>query len=121
MSRFRDYVYGAGLFLCFAFGLFVVLSPKPSSNLPETPPVGDIEAEYDNNCPGELIFESESGQCLRMWQIPHRMEWWLSHQEENIEIQQIFAFDHREPSAPASIRYYVLYRKEVPLGDSSAK
>ena len=73
------------------------------------PPVKEVLAELDAGCPGELIFENKEGQCLRMWQMPHRMELWLENQK-NIHIEDIYYFDHRTKNEPASIRYYVRYQ-----------
>ena len=79
------------------------------------PPVAEVLAELDAGCPGTLVFESADGQCLRMWQMPHRMEMWLEGQK-GIRIEDMYYFDHRTSSEPASIRYYVRYQvlKEKP-------
>ena len=79
------------------------------------PPVAEVLAELDAGCPGTLVFESADGQCLRMWQMPHRMEMWLEGQK-GIRIEDMYYFDHRTAGEPASIRYYVRYQvlKEKP-------
>jgi hypothetical protein len=65
--------------------------------------------ELDKGAPGVLIYQSDKGQYLRMWQMPHRMEFWLSSQK-NLVIENIYSFDHRSKTSPTDVRYYLQYR-----------
>lgn len=78
-------------------------------------PVEAVTTDGKIDIEGTLVFEGADGQCLRMWQIPHRMEMWLMGQK-NIRIEDIYYFDHRTTSEPASLRYYIRYQvlKEKP-------
>jgi len=81
----------------------------PTKSVCSGPPIVEVLAELDAGCPGTLVFEGADGQCLRMWQIPHRMEAWLMGQK-NIHIEDMYYFDHRTTNEPASLRYYIRYQ-----------
>jgi len=96
-----------GLVLISSWAVSVLI--KPPRLVCNGPPVAEVLAELDAGCPGTLVFESADGQCLRMWQMPHRMEMWLEGQK-GIRIEDMYYFDHRTAGEPASIRYYVRYQ-----------
>ena len=99
---------------CVFLACYYLLDTKQSPSVP-TKSVTSLVPRIDIE--GTLIFESQDGQCLRMWQIPHRMEAWLMLQsQKNIRIEDIYYFDHRTKCEPESLRYYIRYQvlKEKP-------
>ena len=99
-----------GMLLAVVMTAIIIVGARFGSSAAHTHgvPVESVTKDGKIDVDGTLVFENREGQCIRMWQMEHRMEAWLMGQKD-IRVENMYSVLVPQEH-PWQYRFYVRYQ-----------